>query len=100
LRLTTARYYTPSGRSIQALGITPEIELMQDVPADLKGEQELGGEASLRGHLKASGEEEKGSQSYIPPKPEDDKVLNLALDLMRGKQTNRAFPPVTDHAAH
>jgi carboxyl-terminal processing protease len=98
LRLTTARYFTPSGRSIQALGITPEIQLMQDVPADLKGESELGGEASLRGHLKASGEEEKGSQSYIPPDPKDDKVLNLALDLMRGKQSNAAFPPPTDQA--
>src|SRR5258708_35008531 len=32
LRLTTARYYTPSGRPIQALGITPAIELKQDVP--------------------------------------------------------------------
>ncbi|HEY2230890.1 MAG TPA: S41 family peptidase [Xanthobacteraceae bacterium] len=92
LRLTTARYYTPSGRSIQALGITPEIVELQDVPADLKGE-ELGGEASLRGHLKATGEEEKGSQSYIPTNPKDDKVLNLALDLMRGTQTNPAFPP-------
>ncbi len=96
LRLTTARYYTPSGRSIQALGVTPEIVLMQDVPADLKGETELGGEASLRGHLKATGEEEKGSQSYIPPNPSDDKVLNLALDLMRGKQSNTAFPPKLD----
>jgi carboxyl-terminal processing protease len=93
LRLTTARYYTPSGRSIQALGITPEIEQLQDVPADLKGESELGGEASLRGHLKATGEEEKGSQSYIPTNPKDDKVLNLALDLMRGTQVNPAFPP-------
>jgi carboxyl-terminal processing protease len=93
LRLTTARYFTPSGRSIQALGITPEIVLPQDVPDNLKGEAELGGEASLRGHLKASGEEEKGSQSYIPPDPKDDKVLNLALDLMRGTQTNPAFPP-------
>ncbi len=37
LRLTTARYYTPSGRSIQAKGITPDIEVQQDVPADLKG---------------------------------------------------------------
>jgi carboxyl-terminal processing protease len=92
LRLTTARYFTPSGRSIQALGITPEIELPQDVPADIKGE-ELGGEASLRGHLKAQGGEEKGSQSYIPPNPKDDKVLNLALDLMRGTQVNAAFPP-------
>jgi len=49
LRLTTARYFTPSGRSIQALGITPEIEQLQDVPNDIKGETELGGEASLRG---------------------------------------------------
>ena len=98
LRLTTARYYTPSGRSIQALGVTPEIVQMQDVPADLKGEADLGGEASLRGHLKATGEEEKGSQSYIPPDAKDDKVLNLALDLMRGKQTNAAFPPTSDQA--
>ena len=96
LRLTTARYYTPSGRSIQALGITPEIEMLQDVPDSLKGEAELGGEASLRGHLKATGEEEKGSQSYIPQNPKDDKVLNYALDLVRGKQTNPAFPPPSD----
>jgi carboxyl-terminal processing protease len=98
LRLTTARYFTPSGRSIQALGITPEIEQLQDVPDSLKGEAELGGEASLRGHLKAAGEEEKGSQSYIPPDPKDDKVLNLALGLMRGTQSNPAFPPSTDQA--
>jgi hypothetical protein len=32
LRLTTARYYTPSGHSIQAKGITPDIEVLQDVP--------------------------------------------------------------------
>jgi carboxyl-terminal processing protease len=98
LRLTTARYFTPSGRSIQALGITPEIELPQDVPDALKGETELGGEASLRGHLKAQGEEEKGSQSYIPPDPKDDKVLNLALGLMRGQQANPAFPPPAPQA--
>jgi carboxyl-terminal processing protease len=98
LRLTTARYFTPSGRSIQALGITPEIELPQDVPDSLKGETELGGEASLRGHLKAQGEEEKGSQSYIPPDPKDDKVLNLALGLMRGQQVNPAFPPPAPQA--
>jgi carboxyl-terminal processing protease len=98
LRLTTARYFTPSGRSIQALGVTPEIELPQDVPDDLKGETDLGGEASLRGHLKAQGDEQKGSQSYIPPNPKDDKALNLALDLMRGTQVNAAFPPVPQQA--
>ena len=55
LRLTTARYYTPSGRSIQAKGITPDIEVLQDVPDDLKARTDTKGEASLRGHLKADG---------------------------------------------
>jgi carboxyl-terminal processing protease len=93
LRLTTARYFTPSGRSIQATGITPEIQVTQDVPDALKGQTETGGEASLRGHLAASGDEQKGSQSYVPPDPKDDKALHLALDLMRGTQSNPAFPP-------
>jgi carboxyl-terminal processing protease len=100
LRLTTARYYTPAGRSIQALGITPEIEMLQDLPDNLKGEAELGGEASLRGHLKATGEEGKGSQSYVPQNPKEDKVLNYALDLVRGKQSNAAYPPPSDQVAH
>ena len=56
MRLTTARYYTPSGRSIQAKGIEPDIEVLQDVPADLQGKDETKGEASLRGHLKTGGE--------------------------------------------
>src|SRR5262249_31980433 len=66
LRLTTARYFTPSGRSIQAEGITPDITVLQDVPDDLKGRTDTEGEASLRGHLKGKGEEHKGSQAYIP----------------------------------
>src|SRR4051794_5285188 len=36
LRLTTARYYTPSGRSIQAKGIDPDQEVLQDIPDELK----------------------------------------------------------------
>ena len=55
LRLTTARYYTPSGRSIQAKGIEPDIEVLQDVPDELKARTDTKGEASLRGHLKAEG---------------------------------------------
>ncbi|NJL07764.1 MAG: peptidase S41, partial [Methylacidiphilales bacterium] len=54
---------------------------------------DMRGESSLRGHLKADGEEQGGSQSYVPPDAKDDKALNLALDLMRGAQTNPAFPP-------
>ncbi|HVY59312.1 MAG TPA: S41 family peptidase [Xanthobacteraceae bacterium] len=93
LRLTTARYFTPSGRSIQAKGITPDIEVLQDVPDEVKARTETKGESSLRGHLKAEGEEKSGSQSYVPPDAKDDKALNTALELLRGTQTNPAFPP-------
>ena len=93
LRLTTARYFTPSGRSIQAKGISPDIEVLQDVPDELKARTDTQGEASLRGHLKAEGEEQTGSQSYIPPDPKDDKALHTALDLIRGIQKNSAYPP-------
>jgi carboxyl-terminal processing protease len=94
LRLTTARYYTPSGRSIQAKGITPDIEVSQDVPDDLKNKTDTKGEASLRGHLKGdAGKEQTGSQSYVPPDPKDDKALHAADDLLRGVQVNSAFPP-------
>ena len=93
LRLTTARYFTPSGRSIQAKGIVPDIEVLQDVPDDLKNRTDTKGEASLRGHLKAEGAEESGSQSYVPPDEKDDAALKSGLDLLRGATTNAAFPP-------
>src|SRR5450830_282522 len=96
LRLTTARYFTPSGRSIQAKGISPDIEVLQDVPDEIKAKTDTStkGEASLRGHLKiGEGEEQTGSQSYIPPDPKNDKALNMAMDLLRGTQVNSAFPP-------
>ena len=93
LRLTTARYFTPSGRSIQAKGITPDIEVLQDVPDDLKARTDTKGEASLRGHLKAEGSEESGSQSYVPQDEKDDKALKEALDLLRGAISDAAFPP-------
>ena len=93
LRLTTARYYTPAGRSIQAKGISPDIEVLQDVPDNLKAQTDSKGEASLRGHLKAEGAEEAGSQSYVPPNESDDKAIKMALDLLRGTASNAAFPP-------
>jgi carboxyl-terminal processing protease len=92
LRLTTARYYTASGRSIQAKGISPDIEVLQDVPDNLKAQTDSKGEASLRGHLKAQGSEETGSQSYVPPNESDDKAIKMALDLLRGTASNAAFP--------
>jgi len=100
LRLTTARYYTPSGRSIQATGITPDIEVLQDVPDNLKAQIDSKGEASLRGHLKAEGAEQTGSQSYVPPDESDDKALKMGLDLLRGTASNAAFPPNPKAAVH
>src|SRR5215469_5034341 len=93
LRLTTARYFTPSGHSIQAKGIVPDIEVLQDVPDELKTRADSKGEASLRGHLKAEGDEGTGSQAYVPPDAKDDKALHAALDLIRGEQKNAAYPP-------
>jgi carboxyl-terminal processing protease len=99
LRLTTARYYTPSGRSLQAQGIAPDIQVLQDVPKQLAAQDHTRSESSLPGHLKAEGEEEKGSQSYIPKEAKDDKALQTALALIRGTETNPAFPPDPDQAA-
>src|SRR5271169_117461 len=96
LRLTTARYFTPSGRSIQAKGIVPDIEVLQELPDDIKAKTDTSakGEASLRGHLQGdAGKEQTGSQSYIPPDPKNDKALIMADELLRGTQVNSAFPP-------
>jgi carboxyl-terminal processing protease len=88
LALTTARYFTPSGRSIQAKGISPDIEVLQDVPDELKGRSDTKGEASMRGHLSAEGAEQTGSQSYVPPEEKNDKALAAAFNLLRGVTVN------------
>jgi carboxyl-terminal processing protease len=87
LRLTTARYYTPSGRSIQAKGIDPDIQILQDVPDELKGRDSTKGEAALRGHLRNGEDERGGSQAYVPPDVTKDKQLIAATDLLRGRKT-------------
>jgi carboxyl-terminal processing protease len=92
LALTTARYFTPSGRSIQAQGISPDIEVLQDVPDELKGRAEIKGEASMRGHLSAEGAEQTGSQSYVPPAEKDDKALAAAYNVLRGVTINAGVP--------
>jgi carboxyl-terminal processing protease len=99
LRLTTARYFTPSGKSIQAKGIVPDIEVLQDVPDELKSRTDTKGEASLRGHLKSEGDEKTGSQSYVPPDAKDDKALKMAADLLHGVKVNATGPATGDKAA-
>lgn len=87
LRLTTARYYTPAGRSIQAKGIDADIVIEQELPPELKGKDtSTQGEASLRGHLnnEAGGEEGGGSSAYVPDDKTKDLQLKAALDLLHG----------------
>jgi carboxyl-terminal processing protease len=95
IRLTTARYYTPAGRSIQAKGIDPDIEVLQEPPPELRGKDDTKGEAGLKGHLKNTGEaeEKSGSQAYVPTDLKEDRALNTAYDLLRGVQVNVNFPP-------
>ncbi|HMB46875.1 MAG TPA: S41 family peptidase [Afifellaceae bacterium] len=97
IRLTTARYYTPAGRSIQAKGVVPDIEVIQELPDELKGTPTTTeGESGLRGHLTVEGEDEEeqsGSSAYVPPDPKDDAQINFALDLLRGIKQHAMFPP-------
>jgi carboxyl-terminal processing protease len=99
LRLTTARYYTPSGRSIQAKGIEPDIQVLQDVPDDIKGKDETKGEAALKGHLKNGDNEQGGSSAYVPLDPKQDKQLNYAFDLLRGVKTGMTADPAKSAAS-
>jgi carboxyl-terminal processing protease len=104
LRLTTARYYTPANRSIQAKGIEPDLRVEEDVPAEIKALEKPRGEASLRGHLKNAGENEaqdSGSSAYVPEDKTKDKQLIFALNRLRGieqAKTDAATPATGDTA--
>ncbi len=92
MRLTTARYYTPSGQSIQAKGIEPDIIVE---PATIQAADLTGGrrEKDLRGSLKGEGEV-TGEDEEAPANDDDDTTeitgpaadyqLQRALDLIRG----------------
>ena len=94
LRLTTALYYTPAGKSIQGKGITPDIKVEQPLPEDLQGRDVTRGESDLKGHIKGAEESDEGSGSaaYVPPDPKDDVQLNYALDLLRGVEDRSGLP--------
>jgi carboxyl-terminal processing protease len=85
LRLTTSRYFTPSGTSIQAKGITPDIVVLQDEPDDVK-KKAPAGEATLSRHLPSQGVEQVASQSYVPPDVKNDKALISAVALLHKGQ--------------
>jgi carboxyl-terminal processing protease len=89
LRLTTARYYTPAGRSIQAVGIQPDIEVIQP----RNGTRRPRREADLDGHITNEDtaatdatEAEISAENVEPLDAETpvDYQLNYALDLLSG----------------
>jgi carboxyl-terminal processing protease len=94
LRLTTALYYTPAGKSIQGKGIVPDIVSEQPLPEELKDVDTKAAESELKGHIKGNQEDDEGSGSnaYVPPDPKDDVQLAAALKLLRGEDKNPAFP--------
>jgi carboxyl-terminal processing protease len=100
MRLTTARYYTPSGRSIQALGISPNIIVQQPVPPPVDEnaeaepeESQYRSEADLRGALNNDSlsedelrviEEDQARAEAAAALREEDYQLAYAIDILTG----------------
>ncbi|WP_353473323.1 S41 family peptidase [Salipiger sp. H15] len=97
MRLTTARYYTPSGRSIQALGVSPDIVVEQRPPEPQEDEATTPGfgrsEADLRGALDNDSltedeirqiEEDRAKAEEAAKLRQDDYQLAYAIDILKG----------------
>jgi carboxyl-terminal processing protease len=109
IKLTTARYYTPNGRSIQAKGIVPDIAVEEATIAEVEPALRMR-EADLERHLSNPTEKEKEDAQDSPPKPavkpskdsgaenktdkpepaeigsKGDYQLNQAVNLLKGLQ--------------
>jgi carboxyl-terminal processing protease len=75
IRLTTARYYTPSGTSIQAKGITPDIEVRQS-RVEVIDQGAARREADLRGRLEGDSEERDQNEGEVSQPAPDDATNN------------------------
>jgi carboxyl-terminal processing protease len=88
LKLTTARYYTPSGRSIQALGIEPDIELLRGrVAVDAEPDVAPLKEADLMRHLDDPDDPDavgEGTDADGLPLAAEDYQLGEALNVLKG----------------
>jgi carboxyl-terminal processing protease len=98
LRLTTALYYTPSGRSIQEVGIEPDIEVLP-VPQAVVTRDRRVRERDLRGHFTheraepADGDVEQVDE-FLPPNPDE----GAANDTATAQPSDDASDPVLDRA--
>ena len=103
IKLTTSRYYTPKGRSIQATGIMPDIVVADTAEGDLF---RMSREADLKRHLSNSRsgqpESEKKTKEEEAPLADTDKIfqfgtpedfqLNQAINFLEGKPIQKAVP--------
>ena len=85
VKLTTARYFTPSGTSIQASGIDPDIEL-QDLKLTVRDSAPslISGERDLPNHLVGEHEKDSSKAAAHPRDDLDDYALNEAMNVLRG----------------
>jgi carboxyl-terminal processing protease len=94
MRLTTSRYYTPSGRSIQAQGIDPDI-VVEQAKIEMIKDNKLTSESSLRKHLKNADDQKEAVETEAKDKEaknkevsesayDTDYQIGRAIDLLRG----------------
>jgi carboxyl-terminal processing protease len=95
LKLTTAWYFTPAGRTIQTTGILPDIEVLQEAPQPASAGIKPADESPQRQGILLAGAKARGELHSFPPDQTNDQALNLALELLRGTKVNAAFPPKT-----
>ncbi len=93
LKLTTAKYYTPNGRSIQAEGITPDIVVKQIARTEEKtsekepAENHSFREKDLKGHIKSPNEKNSKNEEEKKASPDNldsDNQLKSAIDILKG----------------
>ena len=84
VKLTTAEYYTPSGKSIQAKGITPDFILNQNKENDSNSDIIQIGETQLNQHIKNKEDvkDKSGSSAYIPKDENKDTQLVEAIKIL------------------
>ncbi|MCL2017888.1 MAG: S41 family peptidase [Alphaproteobacteria bacterium] len=93
IHITVARYYTPSGNSIQGEGITPDIEVLHSKVEVLEKRRDLFSEATLLGALKKD-DKDSAKKSKDKDKGKDDDVSDEESDGKVDYQLNRAIDMV------
>ena len=84
VKITTARYYTPNGRSIQAKGITPDI-IVENLEINPLSKNKMIKESDLKGHLENTDKKVKNEDDKVKNKKlQNDYQLTEAINLLKG----------------